>query len=51
MSGAMIKVGIYGLLRVLTLASRPEPWWGWVLIAIGASSGSSGCYSRWRSTI
>lgn len=42
MSGAMIKVGIYGLLRVLILVGRPEPWWGWVLIAIGASSGLLG---------
>ena len=42
MSGAMIKVGVYGILRVLTLASRPEPWWGWVLITIGASSGLLG---------
>jgi hydrogenase-4 component B len=42
MSGAMIKVGIYGLLRVLMLVGRPEPWWGWLLIAIGASSGLLG---------
>ena len=42
MSGAMIKVGIYGLVRILTLLGTPQPWWGWVLIAIGASSGVLG---------
>jgi hydrogenase-4 component B len=42
MSGAMIKVGIYGLLRILILVGRPEPWWGWLLIAVGASSGLLG---------
>ena len=42
MSGAMIKVGIYGLIRMLTLLGPPQPWWGWLLIAIGASSGILG---------
>src|SRR5207248_1872894 len=42
MSGAMIKVGIYGLVRILTLLGTPQPWWGWTLIAIGASSGVLG---------
>src|SRR6516165_8935820 len=42
MSGAMIKVGIYGLVRVLTLLGTPEPWWGWLLIGVGASSGVLG---------
>lgn len=42
MSGAMIKVGIYGLVRILTFLGTPEPWWGWLLIAIGASSGVLG---------
>jgi hydrogenase-4 component B len=42
MSGAMIKVGIYGLLRALTFLGTPEPWWGWLLIAIGVSSGVLG---------
>jgi hydrogenase-4 component B len=42
MSGAMIKVGIYGLVRMLTLLGPPQPWWGWLLIAIGASSGVLG---------
>ncbi len=42
MSGAMIKIGIYGLVRILTLLGTPQPWWGWTLIAIGASSGVLG---------
>jgi len=42
MSGAMIKVGIYGLVRVLTMLGTPPTWWGWVLIAAGASSGVLG---------
>lgn len=42
MSGAMIKVGIYGLVRMLTLLGPPQPWWGWLLIATGASSGILG---------
>jgi formate hydrogenlyase subunit 3/multisubunit Na+/H+ antiporter MnhD subunit len=42
MSGAMIKVGIYGLVRMLALLGPPQPWWGGLLIAIGASSGILG---------
>jgi hydrogenase-4 component B len=42
MSGAMIKVGIYGLIRMLTMLGTPPAWWGWLLIAIGASSGILG---------
>ena len=42
MSGAMIKVGIYGIARILTLMDAPAGWWGWVLIAAGASSGVLG---------
>ncbi|MGC2412603.1 MAG: proton-conducting transporter membrane subunit [Stellaceae bacterium] len=42
MSGAMIKVGIYGLIRILTLLGTPPAWWGWLLIAAGASSGVLG---------
>jgi len=42
MSGVMIKTGIYGLVRTMTLLGAPQAWWGWVLIAIGASSGILG---------
>ena len=42
MSGVMIKTGIYGLLRALTFLGTPPPWWGWLLFAIGLSSGVLG---------
>jgi hydrogenase-4 component B len=42
MSGAMIKVGIYGLVRMLTFLGPPPAWWGWLLIAVGASTGVLG---------
>ncbi len=42
MSGVMIKTGIYGLLRTLTFLGVPPPWWGWLLVAIGISSGILG---------
>jgi formate hydrogenlyase subunit 3/multisubunit Na+/H+ antiporter MnhD subunit len=42
MSGVMIKTGIYGLLRTLTLLNDVRPWWGWVLVAVGVSSGLMG---------
>jgi len=42
MSGVMIKIGIYGLLRVLSLLGTPDESWGWTLVAIGATSGVSG---------
>jgi hydrogenase-4 component B len=42
MSGVMIKTGIYGLLRTLTFC-RPLPAWaGWLLLAVGATSGVLG---------
>lgn len=42
MSGVMIKTGIYGLLRVLTMIGPPQTWWGWVLVTVGAVSGMVG---------
>ena len=39
MSGAMIKMGVYGLLRVaLDLLGGGPPWWGGVVLAAGAVS-------------
>lgn len=35
MSGVMIKIGIYGLLRTLMFLGKPAAWWGPVLVAIG----------------
>jgi hydrogenase-4 component B len=42
MSGVMIKMGIYGLLRTLAFLGTPPEWWGALLIAIGAVSGLAG---------
>ena len=42
MSGVMIKTGIYGLLRVLGFLGPPSAWWGWLLLAVGLSSGILG---------
>jgi formate hydrogenlyase subunit 3/multisubunit Na+/H+ antiporter MnhD subunit len=38
MSGVVIKIGVYGLLRVVWLVGPPPPWWGWTVLAIGAAS-------------
>ncbi len=42
MSGVMIKMGIYGLLRMLTFFGSPPAWWGWLMIGIGLTSGILG---------
>lgn len=42
MSGVMLKTGIYGLLRVLTVLGPPPRWWGWLLVGIGVTSGVLG---------
>ena len=42
MSGVTIKMGIYGLVRVLTFLGPPPLWWGWLLVSIGLSSGILG---------
>jgi formate hydrogenlyase subunit 3/multisubunit Na+/H+ antiporter MnhD subunit len=42
MSGVVIKMGIYGLLRTVVLFGAPPPWWGWVILALGAVSGVLG---------
>lgn len=42
MSGVMIKMGIYGLLRVVTLVGLPAPWWGAALGAIGLVTAAVG---------
>jgi formate hydrogenlyase subunit 3/multisubunit Na+/H+ antiporter MnhD subunit len=35
MSGVMIKMGLYGLLRVLSFLGPPAPWWGLTLVLLG----------------
>jgi formate hydrogenlyase subunit 3/multisubunit Na+/H+ antiporter MnhD subunit len=38
MSGVVIKIGVYGLLRVVWLVGPPPLWWGWTVLAIGTLS-------------
>ncbi|MCM2314985.1 MAG: hypothetical protein NDJ92_07530 [Thermoanaerobaculia bacterium] len=35
LSGAMLKVGVYGLVRILTYLDDPPLWWGGLLVALG----------------
>src|SRR5271157_156902 len=42
MSGVMIKLGIYGLLRTLTFLGPPAVWWSTVVLLLGAISGLTG---------
>jgi hydrogenase-4 component B len=42
MSGVLIKIGIYGLVRFTALAAAPPLWWGVVLLALGVASGVLG---------
>jgi len=38
MSGVMLKVGLYGLLRITSLYGAPPAWWGGLLLVLGATS-------------
>ena len=42
LSGVMLKMGIYGLLRVLSLVGQPPAWFGWTLCGLGLGSGVLG---------
>lgn len=42
LSGVMLKMGIYGLVRVTGLLPEPAVWWGGLLLAGGAVSGILG---------
>ena len=42
MSGIMIKMGIYGIVRILTFITPFQAWWGILLLIIGAISGILG---------
>lgn len=42
MSGVMIKMGIYGIVRIIGLLPHPPVWWGGLLLAAGAVSGVMG---------
>jgi hydrogenase-4 component B len=38
LSGIMLKVGIYGLCRMLALLGPPPAWWGWIVLLMGLAS-------------
>lgn len=42
MSGVMIKTGIYGLVRIISLIGAPAQWWAYTLLVVGAASGVMG---------
>lgn len=42
MSGVMIKMGIYGLVRFLAIIPSPPPLWGWLLLLLGVVSAVAG---------
>lgn len=42
MSGVMIKMGIYGLVRICGFYTTPPPWWGWLLLTLGVISAVMG---------
>ena len=42
MSGVMIKMGVYGIVRMTALLPNPAPWWGGVLLAAGAITAVAG---------
>jgi hydrogenase-4 component B len=42
MSGALIKMGIYALLRFTSLVPHPPVWWGGSVLAVGLLSGVLG---------
>jgi hydrogenase-4 component B len=42
MSGVLIKMGIYGLVRVFSLFPHPPLWWGQLILLLGCISGILG---------
>jgi hydrogenase-4 component B len=42
MSGVLIKMGIYGLVRITSFFAHPPLWWGLALFALGVISGVLG---------
>lgn len=42
MSGVMLKMGIYGIVRMTGLVTNPEPWWGALLLGVGTVTGILG---------
>ena len=42
LSGVVLKMGIYGLVRFLWLLPAPPPFWGGIILTLGAASGLLG---------
>lgn len=42
MSGVMIKMGIYGIVRMTSFFAHIPPWWGWTVLILGIGSGVMG---------
>ena len=42
MSGVMITMGFYGLARFIPLLGAPSPWWGYLLMVLGAVGAAAG---------
>ncbi|MDD5674049.1 MAG: proton-conducting transporter membrane subunit [Chitinivibrionales bacterium] len=42
MSGIMIKMGIYGIMRAISILPFPPAWWGALLVVLGGVSGVLG---------
>jgi len=42
MSGVILKMGIYGIIRLLSFFSQPPIWWGLLLLTLGVVSGVVG---------
>jgi hydrogenase-4 component B len=42
MSGVLIKMGVYGVVRVCSLFPNPPLWWGGLILALGVISGILG---------
>jgi formate hydrogenlyase subunit 3/multisubunit Na+/H+ antiporter MnhD subunit len=42
MSGVILKMGVYGLVRICSLLPQPPVWWGGLLLGLGVLSGVLG---------
>lgn len=38
LSGAMLKVGVYGIIRIILFLPEPPVWWGGLLVVLGLTS-------------
>ncbi len=45
MSGVMLKMGIYGIIRIISLFTPVPAWWGAVVLGLGIFSGVTGIVS------